>query len=45
MHEAFVEAILEKKPPLTTVRACLDGTLLAIAAEESIKRGSVVEID
>ena len=45
IHKAFVQAVLENKRPLTTVRDCVDGTLLAIAAEESIKRGSVVEID
>jgi predicted dehydrogenase len=45
IHEAFVKAILEKQPHLTTVRECLDGTLLAIAAEESIRRRSVVEVD
>jgi len=45
MHEAFVQAILQNKPLLTTVRACLDGTLLAIAAEESIKRGRIVEME
>jgi predicted dehydrogenase len=44
MHEAFVDAILEKKRPLTSVRDCVDATLLAIAAEESIKRGRVVEV-
>jgi predicted dehydrogenase len=44
MHEAFVQAVLENKPPITSARECLDGTLLALAAEESIKRGSVVEI-
>jgi len=45
IHEAFIQAVLENKRPLTTVRDCVDGTLLAIAAEESTKRGSVVEID
>ena len=45
IHEAFVEAVRGNKRPLTTVRDCVDGTLLAIAAEESIKRGSVVEIE
>jgi predicted dehydrogenase len=45
IHEAFVDAVLANRRPLTTVRDCVDGTLLAIAAEESIKRGSVVEID
>ena len=45
IHEAFIQAVLENKRPLTTVRDCVDGTLLAIAAEESIKRGSVVGLD
>lgn len=44
IHDAFIEAILDDKPPLTTVRDCLDGTLLAIAAEESVKTGKVVEM-
>jgi predicted dehydrogenase len=44
IHEAFIAAVLEKKRPLTTVRECLDGTMLAIAAEESIRTGSVVEM-
>jgi len=45
MHEAFVLAILENKPLLTTVLDCIDGTLLAIAAEESIKRGALQQIE
>lgn len=44
IHDAFIAAILENKRPMTTVRECLDGTLLAIAAEESIKTGRVVEM-
>jgi predicted dehydrogenase len=44
IHEAFLDAILKGKRPLTTVRDCLDGTLLAIAAEESIGKGQTVEI-
>ncbi|MBM3838794.1 MAG: Gfo/Idh/MocA family oxidoreductase [Verrucomicrobia bacterium] len=44
IHEAFLKAILEKKPHLTSVRDCVDGTLLAIAAEESIKKRRVIEI-
>jgi predicted dehydrogenase len=44
IHLAFINCILEKKPPLTSVRNCLDGTLLAIAAEESIKKGATVEV-
>lgn len=45
IHEAFLMAMLEKKPHLTTVRDCVDGTLLAIAAEQSIKQRRIVEID
>ena len=44
MHLEFVKCILERRQPLTTVRNCIDGTLLAIAAEESIKSRAVVEI-
>ena len=45
IHQAFLDAILKNEPHLTSVRECLDGTLLAIAAEESIKRRCVVEIE
>ena len=45
MHLEFVNCIHEKRQPLTTVRACVDGTRLAIAAEESIKKGAVVTLD
>lgn len=45
IHEAFLRAILENKRPLTTVRDCVDGTLLAIAAEESIKKRAVIKIE
>jgi predicted dehydrogenase len=44
MHEAFLDAIEKGKRPLTTVRDCVDGTLLAIAAEESLGKGRVIEI-
>ena len=44
MHLEFVSCILEKRQPLTTVRNCIDGTLLAIAAEESIKKGAMVAV-
>jgi hypothetical protein len=43
-HEAFFDAIAEKKRPLTDVRDCVDGTMLAIAAEEAIKSGEVVNV-
>ncbi|MDQ6633092.1 MAG: Gfo/Idh/MocA family oxidoreductase [Verrucomicrobiota bacterium] len=45
IHIEFVNCILEKRQPLTSVRNCVDATLLAIAAEESIKKRSVVEIE
>jgi hypothetical protein len=41
----FVSCIRDKRQPLTTVRACVDGTRLAIAAEESIKKGAIVTLD
>lgn len=44
IHAAFLDAVLDGKPVLTNVRECLDGTLLAIAAEESIKTGTIVEL-
>lgn len=43
-HAAFFQAVAEKARPLTDVRYCVDGTLLAIAAEEAIRRGGVVEV-
>ncbi len=44
IHQAFIAAIRENRPPLTTVRDCLEGTLLAIAAEKSIKTGKSVKL-
>ena len=44
IHLEFVNCILERRQPLTSVRNCLHGTLLAIAGEESIKSGKVVEV-
>jgi predicted dehydrogenase len=44
IHEAFLDAIEKGKRPLTTVEDCVDGTLLAIAAEESVRMGRVVEV-
>lgn len=44
IHAAFLDAVLNSKPHLTSVRDCLDGSLLAIAAEESIKKGRVIEL-
>jgi predicted dehydrogenase len=42
IHAAFLDAVLEGKPHVTTVRDCLDGSLLAIAAEASIRRNAIV---
>lgn len=44
IHREFVNCILEKRQPRTTVRDCVDGTLLAIAGEESIRTGRIVEL-
>lgn len=43
-HLAFFRAIGEGARPLTDVANCVDGTLLAIAAEEAIREGKVVEV-
>jgi predicted dehydrogenase len=45
IHQEFVNCLLEQRQPLTNVRNCLDGTLLAIAAEEAIKKRTIVEIE
>jgi hypothetical protein len=45
IHDEFVSCILENRPPLTAVRNCIDGTVLAIGAEESIKKGVIVDLD
>ncbi|MDB6028186.1 MAG: Oxidoreductase domain protein [Verrucomicrobiales bacterium] len=45
IHVEFVSCILEKRQPLTSVKNCLDATLLAIAAEESIKTQSMINLD
>ncbi len=45
IHEEFVRCIVEKRQPLTSVRNCIDGTLLAIAAEHAIKKGQAVNVD
>jgi predicted dehydrogenase len=44
IHQEFVRCILENREPLTSVANCIDGTLLALAAEEAIKKGSIVEM-
>ena len=43
-HAAFFRAVEKGERALTDVRDCVDGTLLAIAAEEAIKSGTVVEV-
>lgn len=43
-HDAFFESIRSGTTPLTSVRNCVDGTLLAIAAERSIQTGQVAEV-
>jgi myo-inositol 2-dehydrogenase/D-chiro-inositol 1-dehydrogenase len=45
IHQEFVNCILKKRQPLTSVANCIDGTLLAIAAERAIKKGQVVTVD
>jgi predicted dehydrogenase len=45
IHEEFVNCISENREPLTSVKNCLDGTLLAIAAERAIKKGEVVTVN
>ena len=42
-HDAFFKACRGERA-LTDVRDCVDGTLLAIAAEEAIKSGTVVNV-
>ena len=44
MHAAFLDAALDGKRPLTAVADCVDATRICIAAEESIKKGAVVEV-
>lgn len=44
IHEEFVKCIQENRQPLTSVRNCIDGTLLAIAAEEAVKSGKIVTV-
>ena len=44
MHPAFLNAIHTGKQPLTSMTNCIDGTLLAIAAEESIREKKIITI-
>jgi predicted dehydrogenase len=43
-HAAFFRAVERGERAITDVRDCIDGTLLAIAAEEAIKSGEVVTV-
>jgi predicted dehydrogenase len=43
-HDEFLKCVREGRRPLTDVRACVDASLLAIAAEDAIKTGKVVEV-
>ncbi len=44
-HIAFLEACRTGERPLTDVLACVDATLLAIAAERAIKEQRIVEME
>jgi hypothetical protein len=44
IHAEFLNCIAERRSPLTSVAACADATLLAIGAEESIRRGRMIKI-
>ena len=44
IHPAFIRAIRTGETPLTSVANCIDGTLLAIAAEESIRTRKIITI-
>lgn len=44
IHLEFVKCILEKSEPLTSVKNCVDATLLAIAGEEAIRKGEIVKL-
>ncbi len=44
IHEAFLDAVIDGKPNLTSVAQCIDGTRLAIAAEQAIAERRIVEL-
>jgi hypothetical protein len=44
IHAAFLDAVLDGKPHRTSVRDCVEGSLLAIAAEDSIRQSAVVKV-
>lgn len=43
-HTAFVDAVLNGGSVLTGIEDCIDGTLIPIAAEESIETGETVKL-
>ncbi len=45
MHPAFIKAIRTGVQPLTSVENTIDGTLLAIAAEQSIREKKIIKIN
>ncbi|SVD35164.1 uncharacterized protein METZ01_LOCUS388018, partial [marine metagenome] len=45
MHPAFIKAIRTGVQPLTSVENTIDGTLLAIAAEQSIRGKKIIKIN
>ena len=44
MHPAFIKAVRTNQAPSTSVANTIDGTLLAIAAEESIRKRKTITI-
>lgn len=44
IHEAFLDAVLDGKPHLTSVPECVPGTRVAIAAEQSVATGDIVAL-
>ena len=44
MHLEFVDCVAQNREPATSPRQCMDGTLLAIAAEESIRSSKIVSV-
>ena len=44
IHTGFIDCIAKNRPPLTSVPQCIDATLLAIAAEASIRKNRSVDV-
>ena len=44
-HKAFLDAVANGTVPLSDVRECADATLLAIAAEQSIRENRIVDVE